>query len=132
MEIISLRLLIAEDYELFRNLYRAIIEPRPELQIVAEACDGLQALQMAAELKPDMILLDIGLPLLNGFDAARLIRKLAPDSKIIFLSQELAPEVVQEAFNLGASAYVMKATAASDLLAAIDAVRVGGNFVSRV
>ena len=92
------------------------------MQVVCEVSNGLEAVQKAVELRPDLILLDIGLPGLNGIEAARQIRKLVPESKIIFLTQESSPDVVQEAFKLGAWGYVVKANAASDLLAAVEAV----------
>ncbi len=85
---------------------------------------------MAQELKPDLILLDIGLPTLNGIEAARRILGIAPESKIIFSSQETAAGIVQEAMRLGAWGYVFKARAESDLLPAIDAVLSGERFVS--
>jgi DNA-binding NarL/FixJ family response regulator len=81
-------------------------------------------------LEPDLVLLDIGLPTLNGIEAARQIRKLAPESRIIFVSQESSPDVVQEALNLGALGYVLKTGAALDLLAAVEAVLDGRQFVS--
>ena len=103
---------------------------RPELLIVCEVCYGLEAVQKAQKLQPDLILLDIGLPTLNGIEAARQIRKLAPESKIIFISQESSSDVVQEALTLGACAYVVKTKAESDLSAAVDAVLDGRQFVS--
>jgi DNA-binding response OmpR family regulator len=93
--------------------------------------DGLDAVQKAQELQPDLILLDIGLPKLNGLEAGRRIRTISPNSRILFLSQESSPDVVQEALSLGARGYVLKARAQSDLLSAIDAVLGGKQFVSR-
>ena len=81
------------------------------------------------ELKPDLILLDIGLPVLNGIEAARQIRKLVPESKIIFLSQESSAEIVQEAFSLGAWGYVVKTRAGKELLTAVEAVISGKRFI---
>jgi DNA-binding NarL/FixJ family response regulator len=100
------------------------------LQIIAEVSDGLEAVPQAVELKPDLILLDIGLPTLNGIAAARQIREVVPDSKIIIVSQESSPDVVQEALNLGARGYVVKTRAASDLMTAVKAVLEGRQFVS--
>ena len=92
---------------------------------------GKKAVQKAVELKPDLILLDIGLPTLNGFEAARQIRTLVPESKIIFLTQESSADLMQEAFRLGASGYVVKAGAESELLTLVEAVLSGETFVSR-
>jgi DNA-binding NarL/FixJ family response regulator len=113
---------VVDDYEPFRRLARSTLRKRPALQIVGEASDGLAAVRQAEELKPDLILLDIGLPGLNGLRAAREIRKLSPDSKIIFVSQESSPDVVQEALSLGAQGYVSKTRTASDLLAKLAGV----------
>jgi len=101
------------------------LEKGPELQVICEVSDGFEAVQKAEELKPDLIVLDIGLPTLNGFEAARRIRKLAPESKILFLSQESSADVAQEALRLGALGYVVKARAGSELLAAVEEVREG-------
>ena len=103
---------------------------RPDSHVIREVSDGLEAVCVAEALKPDLILLDIGLPTLNGFAAARQIRRLAPESKLIFVSQECLPDIVQEAFNLGAQGYVVKTRAAIDLLLAIEAVLAGRHFVS--
>jgi two-component system, NarL family, response regulator NreC len=130
MESSTVRILLVEDFEPFRILIRTILAQKPGLHIIAEVSDGLEAVQKAVELKPHLILLDIGLPFLSGFDAARLIRKLAPDSRILFVSQEPGPEVVQEALSLGASGYVVKTRLASDLLPAVEAVLAGRNFFS--
>ena len=101
-----------------------------ELQVIAEVSDGLEAVQKAVELQPDLILLDIGLPSLNGIEAARQIRKLLPESEIIFLTQESSAEVMQEAFSLGARGYIVKAKAGSELLTAVEAGLLGKTFVS--
>jgi DNA-binding NarL/FixJ family response regulator len=123
-------ILLVEDFQPFRKLIRTLLDGKPGLQIIAEVADGQEAVHRAAELKPGLILLDIGLPSLNGLDAARQIRELSPDSKILFVSQEFSPEIVQEAMNLGASGYVLKRRLASDLLPAVDAVLRGETFIS--
>jgi DNA-binding NarL/FixJ family response regulator len=130
MEISPVRILLVEDFEPFRNLIRMLLEGKPGLQIIAEAADGQEAVQKAAELKPGLILLDIELPSLNGIAAARRIRELSPDSKILFVTQESSFEVLQEALSLGASGYVVKTRVASDLLSAVEVVLQGGSFVS--
>jgi len=123
-----IRVLIVEDFQPFREFVCSTLAKRPELQVIAEVSDGLEAVQKAVELKPDLILLDIGLPTMNGIEAARRIRALVPTAKIIFLSQETSADVVEEALNTGAQAYVQKAKAGRQLLAAIDAVILGQRF----
>jgi len=118
----SIRVLVVEDFAPFRDFIRSTLGKRPDLEIICEVADGLEAVQQAALLKPDLILLDIGLPTLNGIDAAREIRKLAPESKILFVSQESSGDVLQEAFDLGAWGYVAKARSATDLPLAVEAV----------
>ena len=131
METSSVRVLVVDDYEPFRRFICSTLGKRPDLRIVGEVSDGLQAVQKAEELQPDVIVLDIGLPTLNGIEAARRIRKLSPESKILLISQESAADVVQEALALGALGYVVKAHAGSELLAAVGAVLEGKQFVSR-
>jgi DNA-binding NarL/FixJ family response regulator len=125
-----IRILVVDDYEPFMRFVRATLQERSELQVIAEIADGLQAVQKAAALKPDLILLDIGLPTLSGIEAARQIRNVSPKSKIIFLTLESSTDVVQEALSFGARGYVLKTRAAMDLLAAVEAVIEGGHFVS--
>jgi DNA-binding NarL/FixJ family response regulator len=123
------RVLLVEDFEPFRQFIHTTLQ-ETELQVVGEAWDGLEAVQKAEELQPDLILLDIGLPFLNGIEAARHIRKLSPQSKILFVSQESSPDVVEEALSSGAMGYVIKAHAGRELLVAMQAVREGRQFVS--
>ena len=125
-----IRVLVVEDNEPFRCFVRTTLTTRPELQIISEASDGLEAVQKAVEQQPDLIVLDIGLPSLNGIEAARRIRKLSPESTILFLSQESSAEVVQEALSLGALGFVIKAQAATDLGVAVEAVLRNEQFVS--
>jgi DNA-binding NarL/FixJ family response regulator len=129
VETLSSRVLVVDDSEPFRKFICSTIGKRPELQIVGEVTDGLQAVQKAEELQPDLIVLDIGLPSLNGIEAARRIRKLSPKSKILFVSQESSADVVQEALALGALGYVVKADAGNELLTAVNAVVHGDRFV---
>jgi DNA-binding NarL/FixJ family response regulator len=126
----SVRVLVVEDFEPFRRFVCSRVGDSSELQVICEVSDGLEAVQKAEELQPDLILLDIGLPNLNGIEAARRIRKLSPQSKILFVSQESSADVIEEALSLGAMGYVIKAHAGSELLVAMEAVREGIQFVS--
>ena len=126
----AVRVLVVEDFEPFRQFVKLTLAGVSDLQVIGEVYDGLAAVQKAVELQPDLILLDIGLPTLNGFEAARQIRKLVPDSKIIFLTQESSADVVEEALSIGAWGYVVKIRAGTELLAAVEAVISGKRFVS--
>jgi DNA-binding NarL/FixJ family response regulator len=123
------RILVVDDFEPFRRIVRSMLREHPEFQVIAEAADGLAAVQKAEELHSDLILLDIGLPHLNGIEAARRIRKLSPESKILFVSQESSADVVQGALSTGACGYVVKADAVRELVAAVNAVLRGEQFV---
>ncbi len=97
--------------------------------MVAEVADGLEAVQKARDLKPELVLLDIVLPKMNGFEVARQIRKLSPKSEILFVSQESSADMMEEAFRTGAMGYVIKTDAATDLLNAIAVLLRGEQFV---
>ena len=124
-----LRILVVEDHRPFRRLICKALQQRAEIQTI-EAADGLEAVQKAEELPPDLILLDINLPKLHGFEVAQRIRRLAPHAKLIFLSQESSSDIVRKALSLGAHGYIQKLSAGTDLLPAIDAVLGGRRFVS--
>lgn len=122
---------MVDDFAAWRDFIIAKLGGNPSFQVIGVASDGLAAVLKAEELKPDLILLDIGLPRLNGIEAARRIRKVAPESKILFLSQELDVDVVQAALSAGGHGYVVKSDADSELFAAVEAVMSGNEFVSR-
>ena len=124
----STKILIVDDFAAFRGFVRSALQQRAEFQI-AEASDGLEAVQKAAELLPDLILLDVGLPRLNGLEVARRVDALGP-VRILFLSGLSDPEVAREALRLGAG-YVRKEHAESDLLPAVEAVLHGQRFVGK-
>ncbi len=124
-----LRTLIVEDHEELRNFLRLTLQNEARCILIGEAVDGMQAVQKAEELQPDLILLDLSLPKLNGMEALRRIRKSSPSSKLIILSQDSAPDLVQEALRLGAVGYLLKSDA-NDLPRALDAVLQGTVFLS--
>jgi DNA-binding NarL/FixJ family response regulator len=126
----KIRVLLAEDFAPFRHFVCSTLSQRPNLQIVAEVSDGQEAVQKAKELETDLMLLDVGLPKLNGIAAARQIRNFIPHAKIIFVTQESCAEIAEEAFNSGGRGYVVKARAGTDLLAAVDAILEGRLFIS--
>jgi DNA-binding NarL/FixJ family response regulator len=125
-----IRVLVVDDFENWRRQAHSLLQARPEWQVIAEALDGSEAVQKAEDLKPDLILLDIGLPKLSGIEAARRIRQVSPSSKIIFLSQNSDLDVVRAALGSGALGFVSKIDAGRELLPAVDAVLGGRQFVS--
>lgn len=117
-----IRVLVVDDFEPFRRFVGSVLQGRSDLQIVGEVSDGVAAVQKAEELQPDLILLDIGLPRLNGIEAARRIRQVASNSKILFVSEHSSFDIVRGALSTGAHGYIMKSDAASELTTAVDAV----------
>jgi two-component system, NarL family, response regulator NreC len=125
----ALRTLVVDDHVGLRQLLRTILQEKTECVVIGEASDGLQAIEQFNELQPDLILLDLSLQKLNGMEVARRIRELSPYSKIVFLSQESSPDVVQGALRLGASGYLLKSDA-TELPLAIHAILKGEVFIS--
>ena len=125
----SVKVLVVDDYLPWRQFVCRALLARPTWQVIGQASDGLEAVQMARDLQPDLIVLDVGLPTINGIEAARRIRTAAPNSKILFLSENSSVEIAKEAFRTGAAAYVVKSAAALELLPALDAVLQGDRFV---
>ncbi|MGH9497923.1 MAG: response regulator [Terriglobales bacterium] len=126
----ALRVLVVDDSEIIRRGVCTLLAGQPDLLVVSVACDGLEAVEQAREQHPDVILLDISLPRLNGIEAARRIRNVAPESKIIFLSQHDTWATAREALKTGAAGYVVKSDAASDLILGVWSVYRGKAFVS--
>jgi DNA-binding NarL/FixJ family response regulator len=122
--------MVVDDFREWRRKVCSIFQEHQELVVVGEASDGADAVQKAAELKPDLIVLDIGLPKINGIEAAARIAELSPGSKILFLSQENDAGEVQAALETGAWGYVHKLSAGAELLSAVAAILHGRRFVS--
>lgn len=116
------RILIVDDHELVRRGLRSILVTRPEWEICGEAADGSNAIEKARDLKPDIVLLDITMPQMNGLDAARIIRRDVPRAKVIILSQYDASEMRARALEAGAQGYISKSDAARQLLIAIESL----------
>lgn len=121
---------MADDFSQWRSVVRTILQNRPEWLIVGEATNGEEVVQKVVDYGPDIALLDIGMPIMNGFEAAKRIQLLCPSCRIIFLTQNSDVEFVHSAMRLGAAAYVLKANALNDLPIAISAVLDRTVFVS--
>lgn len=126
----TIRILVVDDYKPWHQFISNTLQKEPGLEIVARACDGPQAVEEAERLQPDLVLLDVGLPTLNGIEVAMRIRTISPSSKIVFVSENRSPDVAEKALSTGAGAYVLKSEAASELLTAIREVLAGKRFIS--
>lgn len=125
------RILLVDDLEPFRAVTAAIFERHSRFHVVGVAVDGEEAVQKAQELRPDLVVLDIGLPKLGGIEAARQIRMVCPDSKILFFTGNTFPQIVRAALEAGTGGYVIKVDGAAELLAAVEAVLQGERYISR-
>ena len=130
MEAKRLRVLVVDDHASWRRLVCLTIGRQRHLCVVGEAADGLEAIQKVQELLPDLILLDISLPKLNGLEVARQIQDISPRSKVLIVSENRSVDVAEVAFRRGAVGYVVKSAAATELLLAVDAVLDGNEFIS--
>lgn len=128
---VSVRVLLVDDFDPFRRMTASLLGKELRFQIVGEALDGEEAVRKAQELKPDLVVLDMGLPKLNGIEAARQIRRVSPDSRILFLTGNPYPQIVREALGAGADGYISKLDAEADLLAGVEAVLLGKRYVSK-
>jgi DNA-binding NarL/FixJ family response regulator len=114
------RILLVDDSEPWRIYLRSFLQERPELEVVGEATDGLEAVEKAQELQPDLVLLDIGMPRMNGIAAAKRVTNVAPKSKVLFVSIEGSADFIEAALSTGAHGYIHKEDVGSKLLPAID------------
>jgi DNA-binding NarL/FixJ family response regulator len=118
---IPLRILVADDFAEWRGRVRSILQTRPEWRVIGEACNGLEAVQRTTELHPDIVVLDIGMPILDGLEAAKRIRRDSPSSRIIFVTQEGDEDIRTAALATGAEGYLLKVDAMTELLPAVEA-----------
>jgi DNA-binding NarL/FixJ family response regulator len=126
----SVRVLVVDDFEQWRRVVRTALQAKLGLQFFEEAADGLEAVAKAQDLQPELVVLDIGLPTLNGIEAARRIRSVSPKSKILFLTEDRSSDVAEAAIQEGASGYLLKSASASELIPAVQAVLEGRLFLS--
>lgn len=126
----SIRVLVVDDFEPWRQRICSVLQARLEFRVVGQAGDGLEAVQKAEKLQPDLIVLDIGLSNLNGLEAAKCILQVAPGAKIIFLTSNSDRDVVRAALSAGAQGYVLKIDAGRELLTAVERVLGGDDFAS--
>lgn len=126
----GIAVLLADDGELFRKSVSAILKKLPELKLLSEAADGAEAVRKAADMKPDLVLLDLGLPLIHGVEAASKIRMANPNAKILFLSHHDSPDLIGAALRAGAQGYVLKLDVGSELMHAVKAVLRGEQYIS--
>lgn len=117
----TITILVVDDYAPWRSMLRSKLKANSGFEVIAEAGNGCEAIEKAAQLSPDVVLLDIGMPLLNGLEAAPRIRRASPDSKIVFLTQEQDNDIRTAALATGAEGYLLKSNAAGELASAIHA-----------
>jgi len=129
----ALRLLLADDHEIVRQGLRSMLEAQRDCQVIGEAADGRQAVTMTKELNPDVVILDIGMPSLNGLEATRQILKLRPQTKVLILTMHESDSVIREVLDAGARGYILKTDAGRDLVSAVESLRRNKTFfTSRV
>lgn len=126
-EVISV--LIAEDHETVREGLKLIVDTQPDMRVVGEASNGREAIRLAQEFAPDVLLMDVSMPELNGLKAAAKLKRIAPEIKILTLTRHTDQAYLQELLEAGVSGYVLKQSAAADLLRAIRAVAAGDNYL---
>jgi len=123
------RILIADDHPVIRKQVRLILEEHPRFEVCGEAHDGAEAIEEAQRLKPDVVVLNVSMPILNGMEAARKIKAQLPEMAVVILSSHIDRHFIEEAQKVGARAYVAKTKAAEALVKAIEAAVIGGAFI---
>jgi DNA-binding NarL/FixJ family response regulator len=125
------QILVVDDFLAWQQLVSIMLQGESDLQIISSVTDGLEAVRKAKEIRPDLILMDLSLPVMNGIDATRQIRAHSPGTKVLFLSEHRDSDLIQSAFDVGALGYVLKSDSNADLIAGIRSVLLGQSFLSR-
>jgi len=129
----NLRLLLADDHEIVRKGLRSVLEAQKDCEVVGEAADGRQAIALVKELNPDIVILDISMPLLNGLEATRQILKIRPQTKVLILTMHESDPLIRDVLDAGARGYILKTDAGRDLVTAVESLRRNKTFfTSRV
>jgi DNA-binding NarL/FixJ family response regulator len=123
-------ILVVDDHPVARKTICALLRAEPDFDVICDATNGTEAVIQAMDLKPDVVVLDIGMPGMNGLDAARLIKKAAPSAEILFLSQHAELETIRQAFRVGGRGYVVKSDAGKELISAVHAVRAKNRYLN--
>ena len=118
----TIRILLVDDHPIVRQGLKTLLEGHSEWEVIGEASDGAEAIEKAKDLHPDVMVLDVTMPRMNGLEACRLLRRQAPGLEILCVTQHDSPQMMREALDAGARGYVVKSNAARDLLAAVEAV----------
>jgi DNA-binding NarL/FixJ family response regulator len=121
----KIRVLLVDDHTLFREGIRSLLESQPDIKIISEAEDGHKGVEMAIEMEPDVVLLDIAMPLLNGLDAAKKIKRKNPEIQILILTMHENEDYIRNALAFGASGYILKDTKADELIKAVRSIHSG-------
>jgi DNA-binding NarL/FixJ family response regulator len=122
MTVMAVRILLVDDHPVVRQGLRTLLEGKAEWQVVGEASDGVEALEKVIGLQPDVVVLDVTMPRMNGIEACRLIQQKAPGREVLFVTQHDSPQMMREALNAGARGYVVKSNLARDLVEAVETV----------